>query len=145
MYSLDDPTLALILRFIGREQAINFRDEVFLQEQMRAIREHLESFPPEERQARAFEWIETYASEYRDRWAQRVVDEMFFSQRCGDCPLAASGSTENCEIHDRWLDLLHRYIGNEISARTYTEDSLALLAEHKENLRVTPAVLGERA
>ena len=145
MKSIDDPMLALILRFIGRSQEITFRDDEFLQDQLRAIGRHIEGFPPEERQARAFEWVEKHARDYRDRWAQGVVDEVFSGQRCPDCPLAGTDLAENCQIHERWLELLHRYIADEISTRTYTEDSLALLARHKEDLRVNPTRVQEGA
>jgi len=82
------------------------------------------------------EWIERHARHYRDKWAQRVVDEVFSNQRCPDCPLAGADLAENCRIHERWLDLLRRYVADEISARAYAEDALALLAQHKEDLKV---------
>lgn len=138
MYTLDDPMLALILRFVGRSQRINLRDDGFLREQREALREHLGGFPAEDRQARALEWVETHAREYRDRWALGAVDEMFSGQRCTDCPLAGPDDAENCKIHDRWLELLHQFVADEINTSTYIADSLALLGQHKKSLKVSP-------
>lgn len=138
MYTLDDPMLALILRFVGRGRELTFRDDDFRQQQVAAIREHLEGCPAEERQARALAWVEDHAREQRDRWAQGVVDEMFSDERCPDCPLAGADLGESCEIHEQWLELLHRYVGDEIDSRTYVQDSLALLARHKERLKLKP-------
>ena len=136
MYTLDDPLLALILRFVGRSQKVTLRDDEFLHDQVGAIREHVAAFPPEDRKARALEWIETHAREYRDRWAKATVGEIFSDQQCPDCPLAGTGSAENCQIHEAWLELLRRYVANDISTTAYVEDSLDLLARHKRNLEV---------
>lgn len=150
MYTLDDPTLALILRFVGRGRAITFRDEEFLREQAAEIRRCLEGCPAEERQDRALQWVEEHAREQRERWAKDAVGEMFSNQRCPDCPLAGTDLGGSCEIHQQWLELLRRYVGDEIDSRTYVEDSLALLASHKERLkprlrpaRVVARVFGE--
>ena len=140
MYTPDDPTLALILRFIGRSPEISFRDDEFLREQSRAIRNHIAGFPAEERRARAFEWIEKHAEEYRDRWTRAILDGAFAGERCPDCPLKGTDLAENCQIHEAWLDLLHRYVAEKISARTYAESALELLARYKEQLRVSPAL-----
>lgn len=145
MYDIDDPTLALILRFVGRVPEIAFRDDEFLKRQRREIREHVRGFPAEERRARACEWIEAHAEEYRNRWTLEILDGVLAGQRCPDCPLVAAGSTDNCRIHDEWLDLLHRYVADEISARVYVESSLELLAEHKEQLEVKLVPVRARA
>jgi hypothetical protein len=140
MNTIDDPLLALILRFVGRSQQVTFRDDEFLREQLKEIREHIRGAPPEEQQARAFEWIENHAREYRGQWAQGIVDERFSGERCSDCPLAGSELAGKCLIHEQWLELLRRYIADEISARAYAEHALALLARHKENLKLSPAL-----
>ena len=142
MYTLDDPMLALILRFVGRSETIAFCDEGFLREQQEALREHLAGVPGEDRRARALEWVETHAREYRDRWAHRVVDEVFSGERCQDCPLVGQDDAGNCRIHDQWLELFHRYLADEITTGTYVADSLAILARHKKSLKVSPSRAG---
>lgn len=144
MHTLDDPMLALILRFVGRSQEVTFRDDAFLREQLMEIREHIKGAPAEEQQARAFEWIEKHAREYRDQWVRGIVDEELSGQRCPDCPLARSDLADKCRIHEQWLELLRRYIGDEISARTYAEYALELLARHKENLKLSSTRTRER-
>lgn len=137
MYTLDDPMLALILRFVGRSQRITLRDDEFLQDQMEAIREHIAAFPPADRKARAMEWVEKHAREYRDRWAKAAVGEIFSGQQCPDCPLSETDAAESCQIHEAWLELLGRYVANELSTTAYVEDSLDLLARHKRALEVS--------
>ena len=137
MYTLDDPLLALILRFVGRSQKVTLRDDEFLHDQVGAIREHVAAFPAEDRKARALEWVEKHAREYRDRWAKATVGEILSDQQCVDCPLAETGSAENCQIHKSWLGLLRSYVADEISTTAYVEDSLDLLARHKRSLEVS--------
>ena len=145
MYTLDDPMLALILRFVGRSQEITLGDDDFLQEQLKAIREHIRDSPPEDHQALALEWVENHARDYRDRWARAIVEELFAGERCGDCPLAGTDFVGTCQIHEEWLGLLQRYVADEISPSAYAESSLALLARHKEDLKVNPAPAQEMA
>ena len=137
MYTLDDPLLALILRFVGRSQKVTLRDDEFLHDQVGAIRKHIAAFPPEHRKSRALEWVERHAREYRARWAKATVGEIFSDQQCVDCPLAESGPAETCQIHQAWLELLRSYVANEISTKAYVEDSLDLLARHKRKLEVS--------
>ncbi|MBS1223686.1 MAG: hypothetical protein H6R24_364 [Proteobacteria bacterium] len=61
MYIADDPTLALITRFVGEAQNLDLSDAQFLLEQIAAIEQYVAPFPAEERQGRALEWIETHA------------------------------------------------------------------------------------
>ncbi len=140
MYTIDDPMLALILRFVGCSRELRVQDENFLQEQVKAIREYVKDCAPEERQARALEWVEKHARGYRDRWTQEVLDQMFSDQRCPDCPLPGTGLEEICQIHEQWLALLRRYAAEEISDSRYVGDSLALLGRHKELLRASPVM-----
>ncbi len=141
MFTLDDPMIALLLRFVGRNQKIRFRDSDFLQKQLVAVTKHIARYPPEDQRARAMEWVESYAREYRDAWVKEIVDDMFVGQRCPDCPMVQVDVTGNCLIHDQWLVLLQQYIADEINARTYVESSLRLLARHKEDLKLCSGAL----
>ena len=142
MYTIDDPMLALILRFVGHSQEIDLRNHEFIQEELKTIREYIESFPPEEQDARAIEWVEKYAREYRESRVQEIVGEMFSSLRCPDCPLTEADSPGYCRIHEQWLGLLQRYRADEINSRAYVESSLELLAQHKEDLKMKLAYPG---
>ncbi len=141
MYTIDDPMIALILRFVGHNQTIALSERGFAQDQLSAIREYLEKFPPQDRNSRALEWIEEYARAYRERWLKETLGGMFSSRGCPDCPL--SGTGEYCQIHQQWLDLLLRYAADEISTKTYVESSLRLLARHKEDLKMKLSALQE--
>ncbi len=141
MYTIDDPMLALILRFVGHSQEIDFCNHDFIQEQLKAIQKHIGGFPPEERELRAIEWIERYAREYRESRVKTILGEMFSCQRCPDCPLSEVDIPRHCRIHEEWLGLLQRYAADEINARVYVESALKLLAEHKESLKANLSML----
>ena len=145
MYTLDDPMLALLLRFVGRNQKISIHDDDFCQAQLAAIKEHTGQFPPGERRARALEWVEKYAREYRETWVKETVGDLFSCQRCPDCPLTETDVGGNCQIHDQWLELLQQYVTDEISSSIYVEHSLKLLARHKEDLKLKSRALEETA
>ena len=136
MYIADDPTLALITRFVGEAHDLNLSDAEFLLQQIAAIEQYVASFPAEERQARALEWIETYARRYRQQWQKQAAVGVLARARCSDCPLDGGNRTTPCAIHDRWLELLRRYAATEISSREYVEDSLKLLGRYKDRLKV---------
>jgi hypothetical protein len=136
MYIADDPTLALITRFVGEAQNLDLSDAQFLLEQIAAIEQYVAPFPAEERQARALEWIETYARQYRQQWQKQAAVGVLAHARCPDCPLDGGDRKTPCAIHDRWLELLRRYAATEISSREYVEDSLKLLSQYKNRLKV---------
>lgn len=136
MYIVDDPTLALITRFVGDASNLNLSDEDFLFEQIAAIERHVAQFPDDERQARALEWIEAHAQHYRRQWQKQAAVGVLAQARCPDCPLAGGGRTTPCAVHARWLELLRRYAAAEISSREYIEDSLKLLGAYKERLKI---------
>ncbi len=136
MYVLDDSMFALLLRFVGREQAVEFCDSEFLQKQLDAIHTHVEMFPPEERQPRALEWIERYSRKYRRRWERGVIHKEAIAERCPDCPMSDRGPSQNCQIHQRWLELLQQYVADEVDSKEYVARALALLARHKEDLKI---------
>lgn len=136
MYIADDPTLALITRFVGEAEHLDLSDAEFLLQQIAAIEQYVALFPAEERQTRAIEWVETYARQYRQQWQKQAAVGILAHARCPDCPLAGGSRTIPCAIHDRWLELLRRYAATEISSREYVEDSLKLLGRYKDRLKV---------
>ena len=132
MYIADDPTLALITRFVGDAQDMNLSDAEFLLQQIAAIEQYVVLFPDEERQERALEWIAAHARHYRQQWQKQAAVGVLAHARCPDCPLAGGDRTTPCAIHARWLELLRRYAAAEISSREYVEDSLKLLSRYKD-------------
>ncbi len=141
MYTIDDPMIALILRFVGRHQGITVSDHDFVRQQLAVIQEHLGRFPPEEQESRALEWVEEHAHGYRERWLKEVLGEMFSNRGCPDCPLSEIATPEHCQIHQQWLDLLRQYATDEINSRVYVQNSLRLLGRHKEDLKVKLSLL----
>jgi hypothetical protein len=141
MYTIDDPMFALILRFVGHNKNITFSDYDFIQKQLKAIQEHIEKFPPEEQGLRAIEWIEKYACKYRKRWMKEIIDKKFSSQRCPDCPLSEINILEHCQIHEQWRELFQQYAADEINSKIYIENTLKLLAQHKEDLKIKLSML----
>jgi hypothetical protein len=137
MYIDDDPTLALIARFVGdTPQHREVSEEEFLRQQILAIQQYVALFPAEERQVRALEWIETHARRYRQEWQKKAAIGVLAHTRCPDCPLDGGSRKTPCAIHDRWLELVRRYAAAEISSREYIEDSLKLLGQSKDRLKV---------
>lgn len=136
MYIVDDPTLALITRFVGDATHLHLSDAEFLLQQITAVEQYIEPFPPEERQTRALEWIETYAREYRQQWQKQAAVEALTQTRCPDCPLAGGYPAASCVIHNRWLQLLQRYTAGEFSSREYVKKNLKLLDAYKNRLNV---------
>jgi hypothetical protein len=136
MYIADDPTLALITRFVGDAENLNLSDAEFLLEQIAAIEQYVAPFPAEERQTRALEWIETHARHYRQQWQKQAAVGVLAHARCPDCPLDGGDRKTPCAIHDRWLELLRRYATTEMSSEEYVADSLNLLSRYKDRLKV---------
>jgi len=135
MYIVDDPTLALISRFVGGGERPELSDEDFFQRQLATVEAYVAAFPEAEREARALAWIEDNARLYRQQWQKQAAVAMLQAARCPDCPLTASERQNPCAIHEHWLQLLRRYAGNQLSSHDYVEQSLALLARHKAGLR----------
>ncbi len=136
MYTVDDPVLALIVRFVGGANDLEVSDEAFMQRQIEAIRAYVESFPAEERTQRAREWIEGHAEHYRQQWQRSVIQERLSHTRCADCPLVRGNGSGTCAIHDRWLGLLTDFAAERITSRQYVEDAIELLQAHKRRLIV---------
>lgn len=137
MYIVDDPMLALITRFMGDTQHLNVSDAEFLLRQITAIEQYVEQFPPSERNTHAMEWIAAHAQQYRRQWQKNAVAQVLIKARCPDCPLGGGHRSSHCEIHDFWLKLLQQYIADEISSQEYVENTLKLLGQYKNRLRVS--------
>ena len=136
MYTVDDPTLALITRFMGDLPRPEISDAEFFHQQVAAIEQYVARFPPQEQEQRAMAWIETNARRYRQKWEKLATIDVLTETRCPDCPLSGGSDKERCEIHARWLTLLRRYAASELSSRDYVKTSLELLAAHKNRLKV---------
>jgi hypothetical protein len=134
--SIDDPLFALILRFAGFNQKVSLHNAEFFKKQLEEIKKHVDHYQPEEKSAHAIEWIEQYASRYRDAWNKEIITREVSAHRCPDCPLRGDDSHGQCEIHDRWIELLQQYVTGDIDSKEYIEDALDLLSEHKEDLTV---------
>jgi len=135
MFVVDDPFLALILRFVVDTEDSASTNKEFLDGQLKAMRQYLAQFPKEEHGSRAMEWIGQRAAKYRHDWERHTLANRTVYLRCADCPLIDVGAAEQCEIHEQWLYLLHRYLGYEVTTRDYIEDSLALLRDYKNQLK----------
>jgi hypothetical protein len=143
MFSVDDPLLALILRFVADTDGEGSTDQEFLQRQLKALRRHLAQFPEEEHGSRALDWIGQHAARYRRDWELNAVASRTVYLRCADCPLENFNSTEYCQIHEQWLYLLHRYLANELTTRSYVEEALGLLREYKNQHKLRLAAVFE--
>ncbi len=136
MYIVDDPTLALITRFIGDARTLDVSDTEFLLRQIAAINQYVSGFPDHERQMRALEWIEVHASQYRQQWQKQAVMNALSKMRCADCPLTGGSRQSPCTIHKQWSRLLQKYADDHLSSHDYVEATLKLLDNHKRRLKV---------
>jgi hypothetical protein len=143
MYIVDDPTLALIARFVSGRKELDFSDAPFFRDQIAAVQRHVGRYPPEEAEARALEWVQRHARQYRRVWQKTAMAARLSAARCPDCPLARGDLTVHCEIHDRWLDLLTRYVDGSLSSAGYVQRSLGLLRGQKSRLKVTGRACSE--
>ena len=144
MSIVDDPMLALIMRFISKEKHLDISDEEFLQRQLTAIKDYVGQYPQEQETKKTMEWIEQYAENYRRDWQKNMAARQSSIRRCPDCPLKDNGYSSYCEIHNQWQDLLQNYIGNNINSKKYVEDTLRLLEEHKADLKVSLSSKGRQ-
>ena len=133
---IDDPMLALIVRFANCCESVDVSQEEFLRQQLEEIHAYIAGCPKAREQERVLEWIESNAERYRRNWQEKVVADQASANRCPDCPLVEREQGVYCEIHGRWLKILSQYTAGETSSHQYVEDSLILLRQHKERLRV---------
>jgi hypothetical protein len=134
----DDPMFALIARFVVKDiNHLTISDEHYLQQQLAEIKRHVQNAPEDKRQHIAMEWIKEHAERYRKEWQKRAISKIMSDSRCPDCPLVHGSSTSYCIIHRRWMGLLKEYIRGDINSDKYIEETLYLLGEHKESLKVS--------
>lgn len=137
MKSLDDPTPALIARFVIEDvDKLRLSDEQYMKHQLTEIKKQIEKFPEQQQEQFALAWIRENAERYRRDWQKRSFTETALAKRCEDCPLVHDHSTSSCIIHTRWVDLLRKYAAGEINSDRYIEQTLNLLKEHKNSLKV---------
>ena len=138
MFTLDDPMLALIIRFVTNPNELSTSDEEFMKIQLETLRKHLAKFPEEDKRQRALEWINSHAESYRSNWHRQALSKQLNRKRCKDCPMQGYENT-HCVVHDRWLKLLNRYLADRITSERYVYEALQLLQQHKTELRVATA------
>ena len=137
MLIVDDPLLALIVRFVVGQDRPDLSDDEFIRRQLQTLREHVDRFPAQEQAARAMEWVAENAENYRRSWQNNVVSQCAPNERCPDCPLTGGAGQGHCDVHSRWLQLLRVYLAGELSSEAYVGDTLELLRHHKTDLRVS--------
>ena len=138
MCIIDDPTLALIARFVVEDiDNLSISDETFLLSQVAEIRSHIENAPRKQQQQLALTWIKEHAEQYRQEWHRRTLSKMVQDKRCVDCPLVHGSYKFSCAIHSRWVVLLNEYIADEIDSDIYIEETLNLLNQNKSNLKIS--------
>lgn len=137
MSLIDDPMLALIIRFVTPQGEMAVSNEAFIKHQCEILQHHVSQFPKQERSQKAMEWIQIHAENYRRNWQRAIVTRKAREQRCKDCPMLASSDRTNCAVHTQWLRLLMAYLDREISSESYVEDALELLRQHKSELIIS--------
>jgi hypothetical protein len=135
VFSIDDPMLALIARFAACCTDREVSEEAFLRQQCEQIYEYVKNDPEDQRQERALEWVMHNAEAFRRKWHENAAAQAALASRCPDCPLERQDDATTCEIHERWLELLNRYVARDISSRAYVVDTLSLLRDQKERLK----------
>lgn len=112
----NDPTLALLGRFVDHFSNPDFSDAEFLRQQLAAIEKYVEHFPAAERDSRAQAWIEANARQYRQRWQIRAAIDALANEHCAACPLSCGDERKNpCTLHTQWLAILRHYAATELA------------------------------
>lgn len=138
MTDIDDPLLALILRFVVADVDSRLPEEACMHLQVALIQDHIAAFPPQEREAHALEWVEQHARRFReDCKGKLVAAALADGARCRDCPLLEAADGSPCIVHDRWAALIREYLNERITSAEYVRSSLALLQAHKEQIKVS--------
>lgn len=135
---VDDPMLALIARFVACEADLqHLNNEQCLRDQLASIQRHIASFPVEQQEQAALDWIAEHAQRYRQEWQKRErLPGVLADRRCPDCPLVDHGAGGTCMIHRRWVGLLNEYASGQIHSDSYIKATLRLLQEHKDHLKI---------
>lgn len=136
MFIVDDPLLALIVRFVATDRRLDGTDNGFLNRQVETMKQYLTRFPEVEQGDKAIEWVAEYAAQYRAQWQKKVISRRVGQMRCVDCPMNMNGTNSYCQIHFQWMELLQRYADNGMSSIEYVEQALEMLNQHKAELKV---------
>lgn len=136
MSIVDDPMLALIIRFVTAHGDVDASNEEFIKLQLETLQNHVSQFPKEQQGQKAMEWIKTHAENYRHNWQKEVVSLQACDKRCEDCPILSYGENTVCVVHSRWLKLLKDYLAENITSESYVEEALQLLRQHKSELSI---------
>jgi len=135
---LDDSMLALIARFVVDDIGkLSISDEKFLKHQVLEIKSQIEDVPREQQQKVILDWIQEHAEQYRKKWQSKAITQLLLHKRCSDCPLIDNGSSGNCSIHNKWIELLKEYLAGEVDSEEYVVESLRILDEHKQELKIS--------
>jgi len=135
---LDDSLLALIARFVVDDiEKLSITDEKFLKHQVLEIKNHIEDVPREQQQKVILEWIHEHAEQYRKQWRHKAITQVLLHKRCSDCPLIDDSPSRNCAIHEQWSGLLKDYLAGKLDSEQYVVESLRLLEDHKQELKIT--------
>ena len=138
MCIVDDPTLALIARFVVKDiNNISVSDENYLKQQCTELRSYIGNATGAEQEQIALTWIRDHAERYREEWLKSNFAKILHDKRCPDCPIIDNHSTSHCIIHRRWIGLLEEYLADEINSERYIEETLKLLNQHKQSLKVS--------
>ena len=143
MTIIDNPTLALIARFVVHDiNHLHLSDEEFLRRQLAEIEDHIKDVPSDRRQEVVLAWIRDHAESYRQQWQQDAFSRLLRKERCEDCPLIDNGNSGHCLIHERWVSLLEDNLSGKINSEKYIEETLRLLREHKDDLKISARAVG---
>lgn len=138
MVVFDDSMLALIARFVVDDiSKLSISDEKFLKHQVLEIKSQIEDVPGDQQQKVILEWIHEHAEQYRKQWHAKTITQLLLHKRCSDCPLIDNGSSSSCSIHGRWIELLKDYLAGEVDSEEYVLQSLEILDEHKQELKIS--------
>ena len=138
MIIIDDPVLALIARFVVDDlDNLSISDEAFLKSQVETIYSHINNAPEEQQQQLALAWIKEHAERYRQEWFRKSLTKSVSDKRCQDCPLQHGSDKEFCAIHSKWSILLNEYVTDKIDSEKYIEETLYILNQHKNDLKIS--------
>ena len=138
MSVLDDPTLALIARFVVSDiDHLSMSEEAFLKNQLNEINGLIRDVPKTQQQDTVLEWIYDHAEQYREQWRKGAIGDLLMNKRCLDCPLVHNDPDTVCMIHRSWVALLDNYVSGRISSHSYINDALQLLHTHKNSLKIS--------
>ncbi len=138
MFSIDDPVLALMARFVENDpDNLSTLNEAFLRSQAETINSHIKDAPREQRQQLALTWIKEHAEQYRQHWLKKTLSRCATVKQCNDCPILHNSKKKYCNIHSEWVILLNEYVTDKVDSDNYIEKTLQILKQHQSELKVS--------